>query len=169
MSVTDDELNLTELIHRAQKGDSEAADSLFAPTYADLRKLARGRLRATGRNTLLDTSSLVHESYLRFAGAGRLRIEDRLAMRGWRSSRPDWPDARELTAHGSSSGVRVHLSSRRCQQMRAGCTRNCLKAVIDTPGGFANMCSTSVGDCNADTVNHHGPRSGALCGHGAGA
>jgi ECF sigma factor len=58
MSVTDDELNLTGLIHRAQKGDSEAADSLFAATYADLRKLARGRLRPTGRNTLLDTSSL---------------------------------------------------------------------------------------------------------------
>jgi RNA polymerase sigma factor (TIGR02999 family) len=30
-----------------------------------------------GRGTLLDTSALVHESYLRFANAGQLRIEDR--------------------------------------------------------------------------------------------
>jgi RNA polymerase sigma factor (TIGR02999 family) len=83
MSVTDDRLDLTELIHRAQQGDAEAADSLYAATYAELRKLARGRLRATSRNTLLDTSSLVHESYLRFAGAGRLRLEDRVHFMRW--------------------------------------------------------------------------------------
>ena len=70
--------SLTELIHRAQRGDAGAADSLFAATYADLRKLARARLRAGGRNTFLDTSSLVHESYLRFAGAGRLQLDDRI-------------------------------------------------------------------------------------------
>jgi RNA polymerase sigma factor (TIGR02999 family) len=75
--------SLTELIHRAQRGDADAADSLFAATYADLRKLARARLRAGGRNTLLDTSSLVHESYLRFAGAGRLQLEDRIHFMRW--------------------------------------------------------------------------------------
>lgn len=75
--------SLTELIHRAQSGDREAADSLFEVTYADLRRLARARLRRGGRNTLLDTSSLVHESYLRFAGAGRLQIEDRVHFMRW--------------------------------------------------------------------------------------
>ena len=58
---------LTRLIHSAQQGDREAAAALFAATYADLRRLARARLRATRRPTLLDTGSLVHESYLRFA------------------------------------------------------------------------------------------------------
>jgi RNA polymerase sigma factor (TIGR02999 family) len=76
-------VRLTDLIHRAEKGDAEAADSLFAATYPELRKLARARLRAGGRNTLLDTSSLVHESYLRFAGAGRLRLEDRVHFVRW--------------------------------------------------------------------------------------
>jgi RNA polymerase sigma factor (TIGR02999 family) len=75
--------SLTELIHRAQRGDADAADTLFAATYADLRHLARARLRAGGRNTLLDTSSLVHESYLRFAGAGRLQLEDRIHFMRW--------------------------------------------------------------------------------------
>ncbi len=75
--------SLTELIHRAQRGDAGAADSLFAATYADLRKLARARLRAGGRNTFLDTSSLVHESYLRFAGAGRLQLDDRIHFMRW--------------------------------------------------------------------------------------
>ena len=83
MRATNDTPNLTELIHRAQKGDADAADSLFAATYGELRKLARGRLRVTGRDTLLDTSSLVHESYLRFAGAGRLRLEDRVHFMRW--------------------------------------------------------------------------------------
>jgi hypothetical protein len=62
--------SVTELIHRADRGDAEAADLLFAAMYAELRRLARARLRAGGRSTLLDTSALVHESYLRFAGAG---------------------------------------------------------------------------------------------------
>lgn len=58
---------LTRLIHGAQEGDRKAADALFAATYADLRRLARARLRRARRSTLLDTGSLVHESYLRFA------------------------------------------------------------------------------------------------------
>ncbi len=36
--------------------------------YRQLRVLARARLRAGGRQTLLDTTALVHETYLRLAG-----------------------------------------------------------------------------------------------------
>ena len=77
------EPNLTELIHRAERGDVEAADRLFAAMYGDLRRLARARLRGGRRNTLLDTSSLVHESYLRFAGSGRLHLRDRIHFLRW--------------------------------------------------------------------------------------
>ena len=52
-------------------GPGDAAP--FAAAYQELRKLARFRLRGGGRNTVLDTTSLVHESYLRLAKAGRLR------------------------------------------------------------------------------------------------
>jgi RNA polymerase sigma factor (TIGR02999 family) len=76
-------VRLTELIHRARAGDAVASDALFAATYDDLRRLARARLRASRRNTFLDTGSLVHESYLRFAGAGRLGIEDRVHFMRW--------------------------------------------------------------------------------------
>ena len=68
---------LTDLIRRAQDGDTQALKSVFDVTYEDLRRLARSRLSKGGRATLLDTSALVHESYLRFASAGQLRIEDR--------------------------------------------------------------------------------------------
>jgi RNA polymerase sigma factor (TIGR02999 family) len=52
--------------------------------YGDLRRLARARLRVVGcRHTLLDTCSLVHESYLRFVRASRLHIEDRVHFMRW--------------------------------------------------------------------------------------
>lgn len=68
---------LTELIRRAQAGDAAAFREVFDATYEDLRQLARIRLVRGGRGTLLDTTALVHESFLRFANAGRLQIEDR--------------------------------------------------------------------------------------------
>jgi RNA polymerase sigma factor (TIGR02999 family) len=66
------------MIDGSGRGAANSVDAVFAATYQELRKLARLRLRGGGRNTVLDTTSLVHESYLRLAAAGRLRIEDRI-------------------------------------------------------------------------------------------
>jgi RNA polymerase sigma factor (TIGR02999 family) len=71
---------LTDLLGRMQGGDAEAREALFAAAYVELHALAHARLSRGGRNTLLDTTGLVHESYLRFARAGRLRAEDRRAF-----------------------------------------------------------------------------------------
>ena len=71
---------LTELLERIQAGDSQARDALFASAYSELHRLAHARLRDGGRNTILDTTCLVHESYLRFLRAGELRAEDRRAF-----------------------------------------------------------------------------------------
>ena len=68
---------ITQLLQRVHAGDPGARDALFAVAYDELRRLARARLRDGGRNTVLETTSLVHESYLRFVGAGELRAEDR--------------------------------------------------------------------------------------------
>jgi RNA polymerase sigma factor (TIGR02999 family) len=71
---------LTELLERMRAGDSQARDALFAAAYPELHRLARARLRDGGRSGVLDTTSLVHESYLRFVDAGELRAEDRRAF-----------------------------------------------------------------------------------------
>ena len=71
---------LTELLRRVQAGDVGARETLFAAAYSDLEHLARARLRDGGRSTLLDTRSLVHESYLRYLQGGELRAEDRRAF-----------------------------------------------------------------------------------------
>jgi RNA polymerase sigma factor (TIGR02999 family) len=68
---------ITTLIRRAQGGDAEAAKALFESVYGDLRKMARIRLVQRRRGTLLDTTSLVHESFLRLSNLGQIRVEDR--------------------------------------------------------------------------------------------
>ncbi len=71
---------ISDLIHRVIAGESGAKDELFAAAYGELRKLARSRLRDGSRNTCLDTTALVHESYLRFINGGQLRSDDRRAF-----------------------------------------------------------------------------------------
>jgi RNA polymerase sigma factor (TIGR02999 family) len=58
---------------------------VFDATYHDLRNMARARLTRVKRGPWLDTTALVHESYLRFADAGRLSIEDRKHFMGYAS------------------------------------------------------------------------------------
>ena len=76
--VPDDAIEI--LIEQVNAGSAGAQDRLFAAAYDELRKLARSRLRDGGRNTVLDTTVLVHESYLRFLGSGRLRPDSRRAF-----------------------------------------------------------------------------------------
>ena len=68
---------LTVLLAAARQGDQDAAGEAFSLLYADLRRLARSRLRQHQTMTLLDTTSLVHESYLRLVKLQQLRVEDR--------------------------------------------------------------------------------------------
>jgi len=71
---------LTVLLERLHAGDARARDSLFAAAYAELHRLAQARLRDARRDAFLDTTSLVHEAYLRFVQARELRAEDRRAF-----------------------------------------------------------------------------------------
>lgn len=115
---------LTDLLRRAQLGDGEAADAVFAATYPELRRLARARLRGTGRHTLLDTTSLVHESYLRFVAARRLGLQDRVqfmryAGRVMRSVIVDFARRRRALRRGGGA-VRVDSPLERREGARGG-------------------------------------------------
>jgi RNA polymerase sigma factor (TIGR02999 family) len=65
--------------HQGKRGGpGEGRDAeVFPELYNELRRLARSRLASGGRNVLLDTTALVHESFLRLHGAGRVGIADR--------------------------------------------------------------------------------------------
>lgn len=68
---------ITELIQRANAGDIQARDQLFAALYRDLRRLAHARLNRSETITLLDTTSLVHDAYLKLLNARELHFADR--------------------------------------------------------------------------------------------
>ena len=55
----------------------ESVRTLFPALYAELRRLARSRLAGGGRHTLLDTSALVHEAFLRMQREGGVALNDR--------------------------------------------------------------------------------------------
>jgi len=59
------------------EGGDPSVDALFALAYRELRQLARARLRDAGRQTLLDTTALVHESYLKLSRMSALQFPDR--------------------------------------------------------------------------------------------
>ena len=69
--------DLTLLLASAREGNANAAEQAFSLLYGDLRRLARSRLRQHQAMTLLDTTSLVHESYLKLVGGDALPVEDR--------------------------------------------------------------------------------------------
>lgn len=107
--------DLGQLIERAQSGDGSALDELFAETYADLRRLARARLRAAPRVTVLDTVALVNESWMRLNQAGRLRPQDRAhfiryAARAMRSVIVDYARRRIAERRGGDR-ARIDLTT----------------------------------------------------------
>jgi len=57
-------------------GQADSARALFPALYTELRRLARSRLASGGRHTLLDTSALVHEAFLRMQRETGLALDD---------------------------------------------------------------------------------------------
>ena len=68
---------VTSLLLAVGRGERVALGELYALLYPELRRLAHAKVRRSGDMTLLDTTSLVHESYLRFEKSGALAIGDR--------------------------------------------------------------------------------------------
>lgn len=59
----------TQLLARARDGEHAAFDRLFELAYRQLHRLARYRMRTSGPQFTLDTTGLVHETYLKLAGS----------------------------------------------------------------------------------------------------
>ncbi len=68
---------ITALLDQVGCGNMQAREALYARLYPELRRLARARLARSETITLLNTTALVHESYLRYLQARELAFEDR--------------------------------------------------------------------------------------------
>jgi RNA polymerase sigma factor (TIGR02999 family) len=69
--------DLGNVLTRARGGDALALDDLFQALYPELRRLAHAKLAPHARSTMLDTTVLVHECYLKFSAASQLPPQDR--------------------------------------------------------------------------------------------
>jgi RNA polymerase sigma factor (TIGR02999 family) len=107
--ATSPHATITLLIERANAGDNAALDAIFTALYPDLHAVARARLRRNVPLTLLDTTALLHEAYLRLVKLGELKVENRAhflayASRTMRSIIVDF--ARQRLAERRGGGIK---------------------------------------------------------------
>jgi len=103
---------VTRLLQAASAGDTAAAQQVVAVLYRELRALAHSRLRRSGEFTLLDTTALVHEGWLRLRAQDGLAFTDRrqffaYAARAMHSVVVDLARARQAVRRG---GAAEHLA-----------------------------------------------------------
>lgn len=68
----DESTDRPDLIAAAYSGDSDALNQLMPLVYDELRRMAKRQLRREPAAHLLQTTSLVHEVYLRLAGGSEI-------------------------------------------------------------------------------------------------
>jgi RNA polymerase sigma factor (TIGR02999 family) len=114
-------MEFNELLAAARQGDERAAGQVFSLLYDDLRRLARARLRQHQTITLLDTTALVHESYLKLIATDSLPVADQrhffaYASRVMRSVIVDFARAR-LTDRRGGDAEHVVLDTTLLEQL----------------------------------------------------
>jgi RNA polymerase sigma-70 factor, ECF subfamily len=72
----EDPAEIVPLLEAWKGGDRAAYDRLFSLLYTELHRLARGKLRHEAAGHSLQPTLLVHEVYVRLAGAG-IALRDR--------------------------------------------------------------------------------------------
>jgi len=92
--------DITQMLKAAAAGDREAGDQVVTALYDDLRRQARRHLRQSGGMTLLDTTALVHEVWLRLAD-----LQGR-----------DYPDRRHFLAYAARAMRTVVIDLVRARQ-----------------------------------------------------
>jgi RNA polymerase sigma factor (TIGR02999 family) len=78
--------DVTTLLAAARRGQAGAVDRLYTLLYQQLRAAARRQLRRRDHRGVLDTTMVVHESYLRLKARGALSLTDRLQFMGYAAS-----------------------------------------------------------------------------------
>jgi RNA polymerase sigma factor (TIGR02999 family) len=129
------EAPLTLLLQRVAQGERGALDLVFAALYPELRKIARARLRSQGGVAHLDTTALVHESFLRLVDASELVLTDRkhfftYAAKTMRNIIIDF--AREQLAERRGGGqTALHLDTMLANEVATGAGEDSLIRIND--------------------------------------
>lgn len=109
--MTEPNSGVTQLLEQWRNGDEAACGELITLLYKELRGLAGSYLQAEREGHTLRPTALVHELYLKLAGAAPLALKDRghflaIAARQMRRLLVDY--ARQASAQ-KRGGIRVDL------------------------------------------------------------
>jgi RNA polymerase sigma factor (TIGR02999 family) len=115
---------ITQWLMAARSGDGQALDRLFERLYPQLRQMAAARMRRTDERMLLDTTSLVHECYLRLVDLQQLDLNDRhhflaYAAKVMRSVVVDIARAQAAQRRGGDQAF-VTLNTEQMQELPSG-------------------------------------------------
>jgi len=69
---------IADALARVEGTDTAPLDKAFAAYYPELKKIARARLRGSGLHGQMQTTALVHDSYLKLATGRDVAFGDRL-------------------------------------------------------------------------------------------
>jgi RNA polymerase sigma factor (TIGR02999 family) len=89
---------VTQLLNAIDEGDPQAAEQLLPLVYAELRQLAAQKLSHEKPGQTLQATALVHEAYLRLAGA---------------EQKPQWDNRRHFFAAAAEAMRRILIESAR--------------------------------------------------------
>jgi RNA polymerase sigma factor (TIGR02999 family) len=73
-----DQGEIAEALRAVDARDHSELDRAFAAFYPELKKIAHARLRGSGLNGSIQTTALVHDSYLKLANGPGIKVGDRL-------------------------------------------------------------------------------------------
>jgi RNA polymerase sigma factor (TIGR02999 family) len=89
---------VTQLLNAIDQGDPQAAEQLLPLVYAELRQLAAQKLSHEKPGQTLQATALVHEAYLRLAGA---------------EQKPQWDNRRHFFAAAAEAMRRILIEAAR--------------------------------------------------------
>ena len=70
-------MEITRLMQAAHEGDEQARESLWKRVYDELRRIARGRLKKAGGPAEIQSTTLVHDAYLKLTGSSDPSFDSR--------------------------------------------------------------------------------------------
>jgi RNA polymerase sigma factor (TIGR02999 family) len=115
--------SVTTLLHAADAGDAGARARLYDLAYDELKRIARGALRRSGRERAVNPTTLVHEAYMKIAQGGVADLNDSqhfysLFARAMRQVLLDLIRQEGAAKHGAGQ-QRADLTERIPQQSRS--------------------------------------------------
>ena len=108
----------SRLLASVQRGNLSALDDLYSLVYNELRALARRQRRRWDTSSMLNTTALVHEAYLKLVKQRSIHLETRahffalaaIAIRHIVSKRGGGVQTVSLTEFGTTPGGALHVS-----------------------------------------------------------